>query len=162
MNFIEAVRALSNGECAGIRHLNWTQAYMPQYLIIDNLSPWKWFAWAGNHPFLGFSLSQMLSDDWELVNPTPETEEVEVKRWLCSCGNCYGHKVNAQMCKLGIECDGEVVELVGHYTRPVKRKVKFREEVTDFDEFGLKWNCRHSLGIKFFVEWEEDEVTPCP
>ena len=65
-----------------------------------------------------------------VVYPSPQTEEVEVKRWLCiACDRIYNHlpstKTVSCACKdiNGDEAVKPCVELTGTYTRPKPRKV---------------------------------------
>lgn len=60
MTFIEAVKALKNGECEGIRR--------PMFIIPVKL-PLGYLRWAGEDQYIPHEID-ILADDWELV-PKP-------------------------------------------------------------------------------------------
>jgi hypothetical protein len=155
MNFLEAVQALEDGRCEGILHTNWVQKLAPQFLVIEKNN----LTWSGGHEFLGFCVSQMLTNDWQLVNPIPQTETVEVKRFVnLLTGDCrQPHMMD------GLKDANRWVELTGTYERPVPAKVKHREEIIPrCGDYQVKTSreYRSFTGTeRIFREWEE-EVKP--
>jgi hypothetical protein len=143
MNFIEAAKALNDGECTGIKR--------PGGVVRDGFA------------FDTIWLDSILATDWEMVNPKPRTEPREVKRW-----GIFYKKDNELVCTVGTEdaavkaCDARysyIVELTGAYEVEIPRKVKRREEVTvrATKDNGLTFLFPHAndkTGTLTF-EWEE-------
>ena len=165
MNFLEAVKALNNGECEGIRHLNWTQKMTPQFLCKGKDGC---FAWSGGFPFEGFLVSQCTTDDWELVAPVPQTEDVEIKRWAIYSENgdfkvSMRHDVKPDQTYIDDNWPGcHLVELSGMLPVEVKPKVKHREIIHyelggEFVADNNRWRPISDLpktAMKY-AEWEE-------
>jgi hypothetical protein len=93
-----------------------------------------------------------------VVDPIPQTEEVDVVRWM----NVHdkGIRTEQEMEEYGYPCDNRSwIKLIGHYTREVKPKVKRREEI----EFNIKLieamicdGKRIPISAKFYAEWTEE------
>ena len=68
-----------------------------------------------------------LSEDWELVNPIKQYEEVEVRQyvWIKSNGDKQLHDFPFA----APPTDGRLIEMTGTIKREIKPKVKHREEV---------------------------------
>jgi hypothetical protein len=94
-----------------------------------------------------------------LVNPIPQTEEVEVKKWvnLDDKGGITGIYPSHLDADMWAHQDRAVcVELTGHYSRPVKKKVKRREEIpSDAVDWGQKCELDRLGKMKYYREWEE-------
>jgi hypothetical protein len=148
MNFIEAVKELSEGRCKGIKREEWFYKIM---LVVK-----EQFVSMSLPQFVGCTPADYLAEDWQLVDPIPQTEEVEVVRWMCRhCETVFpSQDVSAgRPCCWGM---GTLIQLTGHYTREVKPKVKRREDVSDWfhgrrDYQGLQTPD----DAKCYVEWEE-------
>jgi hypothetical protein len=143
LNFIEAVTALRNGECEGVRRHGWGNYFGADF---------KWRSGGDKGSFAGGYFSDTFVDDWELVNPIPATEEVE-ELW-------YRHKNGFIMApSMGRNlADWTLVKVT--YSRPVKRKEKKRVEITEISfGNGIHIRCAPESGVpvsaKFFAEWEE-------
>lgn len=91
----------------------------------------------------------------------PATEEVEVRRWAIvdekgnACG-VFGDISAAERACLG---NPQIIELTGHYTRPIPKKIKKRVEVSaafDGANFYLNGTRSIPIGAKIFAEYEEE------
>jgi hypothetical protein len=146
MNFLQAVQVLKDGECEGIRKEgwgNWIHA-------VPDVLRWGKGGSIGETPQL--RTDDLLSDDWQLVNPKPQTEAVEVKRWFCkNCERSSQAKYVSGCCS-----DPCIVELTGTYERPIPAKVKRREELpADAVEWGSRCPSDRTGIVKYYREWEE-------
>lgn len=145
MNFIKAVQALKDEQCDGIQRegdkrlfaeRNWFKAMKTMQVHVD----------------------EILATDWELVDIKPQTETVEVVRWVCVNkegvydGTLYDTESDAQNSKIS---DEQVVEAKYSYQKPILRKVKRREEISSIDYF--KTINPKILDAKFFAEWKTEE-----
>ena len=161
MNFLEAVQALSDGRCKGI-----TRPMLSGYARLnDDISTKDYdysaygvtsaLVWiTGNSPsYLStFGIENYLATDWQLVDETPQFEEVEVVRWYCtSCKNSQGME-GTNLC-----CELPMVKLTDTYRRPVRRKVLRREEIHRPNIGDIYVNASEIVPptAKFFAEWEE-------
>jgi hypothetical protein len=155
MNFIEAVQALKDGRGEGIRRTSWSHS--DHVVIVRNELKFKTTA---NRMFAG-CIDGLLQNDWQLVNPKPVMETVEVKRWAKVSNKtgsiiCFGEEDNKpQTADFG---NYTIFKLTGTYQRPVKEKVKRREEIKLSDS--AEWHIKDAdAGFgrhgKFFYEWEE-------
>jgi len=128
MNFLDAVRALQAGECGGIRRND----VMWKYTLDGD----------GNLCMLDKdqSAGSFLADDWELVNPKPQTVTKEVKRWAVvdeKTGGVHFTSGNIEQCEVRLpDYPGPlaIVELTGTYTVEVP---KVRKMVTGRVEWAL-------------------------
>lgn len=161
MNFIEAVTALKEGRCEGIKRTGW---YTP-HLQIDNSAATS-FRWADGGRN-AFSLCDYLADDWQLVNERPQVEEVEAAPLFRVINPVSGKNYSLEhTLKRGEEVakrHGFVcVPLTGTYTRPIPPKKKRRELVgtaestlsSHYYDFMRDTNKMPS-GAKIFAEWQE-------
>jgi len=121
MNFLDAVQALKDGKCNEI--INGSG-----YTVIKK----------GTLLFVKESSSMFKPNisaifcDWQLVDPIPQTETVEVKRWgiIAPSGFCEGTNSSYDIAVEKATDYGpgySVIELTGTFTRPVPAKVKRRE-----------------------------------
>ena len=100
----------------------------------------------------------------EVVYTKPATEEVEVKRWAVitkegSFRESSRHDIKPDDTYMNENWPGcLLIELTGHYTREVPRKVKRREEFempeNIINELFYKTPLR-GKNVKFFIEIEE-------
>ena len=132
MNFLDAVKALQEGRCEGVKRKGWGFVY-------DSYADGINF----NHDKIAFE--HFLAEDWQLVNEVKQYEEVEVVAYYDpELEIFYKEDVRPQR-----PC---IIELKGTIKREIKPKVKHREEV----------HCRHYTSYadvpfraKFYAEWEE-------
>jgi hypothetical protein len=103
MNFIEAVTALGNGECEGIKRSLWS-ADSVLIAVKEKIE------FPNSISYIPY-LMDFQYDDWELVNHIPATEEVEISKWYCPICNNISN----------LPCAHERVLLTGHYTREITR-----------------------------------------
>lgn len=153
LTFIEAVEALKEGRCEGIKR--------PQMDVKIVCVPIKYgenagniLAWAG-YDTLFMDIDFYSATDWILVDPTPQFEEVEVVRWLTLLpkNDTYTSKTEAEAQVLAERHGGVVVKVVGTYCREIPTKVKRREEIhRDCCSINSK---NIPFGAKFYAEWEE-------
>jgi len=132
MEFSEALSELAGGRCEGIK-LN--AAFKIVFTIEgEDLEPQP-------------SINAMLRDDWELVNPKPMYELVEiVKYYSPSYDACYSDKA--------IVLPNDAIKLTGTQKVEIKPKVKIRKEIG---------YARHFIGnttgipddAQIFAEWAE-------
>ena len=78
MNFLQAVQALKEGKCGGIK-LNSTFFNGDEFRV---------------------DLIELFSNNWELVNEVKQYEEVEVVRWLSYDGNLFLKQITDEDIKL--------------------------------------------------------------
>lgn len=127
MNFLEAVRELVEGKCKGIKR--------PGGIVRRD----KHF---------DIYADSILADDWQLVDPVPQEEEVEVVRW-------YSPSLNLVFDAESIaRAQGDCIPLTGTYRRPVKPKVKRRVSLGYVSKTGYIYEGVPSRA-KFYAEWEE-------
>lgn len=158
MNFIEAVTELKGGRCEGIKRENWR---IDKVLI---LSP----HFGGELRFEAVAFiniaNDILADDWQLVNPRPLTEEVEVVRWECI--HCHHIVQDAGDCDPpdgNYCCQHHVghIKLTGTYTRTIPVKTKRREYVGEAENVleaecdeAMRGNYGMSADAKIYAEWQ--------
>lgn len=132
MNFIEAVAALNEGRCIGIK-----RAVDSRFILFrDNL-----------FYDISISVNDLLAEDWELVEPVKQYEEVKVERLLVIFPNGSEIIIDKKL-KSQYPDACMFVELTGTTKVEVKPKVKHREELM-INDFKYPENAR------FFTEWEE-------
>ena|ERR1035437_1388748 len=125
MNFIEAVTELKEGRCRGIK-LNSTFFNGDEFRV---------------------DLSERFSDDWELVNPVVQYEEVEVIRFLCSkCDTVYTDSCGC--------CNKPAIRLTGIIKREIKPKVKRRMLLKEANYPSIKTSM-FPFESEVYAEWEE-------
>jgi len=105
MTFLQAVQALSEGVCEGIKRPDW-KWYMKKeesYLTTTH--------------GLSLAIESYLATDWELVGEVPQFEDVEVVRWQClTCGYIEG---DGRIPSPNSCCRSEErIKLTGTYKRP--------------------------------------------
>jgi hypothetical protein len=101
MNFIEAIQALQNQKCKQIQ-----RKASPSNTCLGGADGYYWCG-----------TNNILADDWELVNPTPQVETVVEKRRICpKCEDIYD---GGGTCCCGVH----LVDCTITYPRPKKRKV---------------------------------------
>ena len=152
LNFLEAVKELAGGECKAIKHRGWINRS-----FVINKAHSLWDAYDNCPAFAGMPFMTYLDDDWEPVVPCPVLEEVEVKRWgVLEAGMIYDSEEEART----FHANQPIIALVGHYSRPAKRKVKKRLDCSDFWAY-IREETDLASGIsdtaKLFAEWEEEE-----
>jgi hypothetical protein len=105
-------------------------------------------------PYLAHITSYL--DDWELIDPVPQHEEVEVVRWTCisQTGQCYGQYLSQDeaMTKIASVHD-QIIKLTGNYQRPINPKVKRREEINIEPIHRIFGDIPKYA--KLYAEWEE-------
>lgn len=151
MNFTEAVAELAAGRCKGIRRAVWipTAAWYPSK---------KEDGYVGDTMPFTKDFDAFLTTDWQLVDPAPQHEDVEVVRSMCgNCEKIYKTDIEAVGCCFETAtCEAPLIRLAGTYRREVKPKVKRREEI--MPDCSVKFACNDivpTTGVKFFAEWEE-------
>lgn len=153
LTFIEAVQALKDMRCMGIRHRAWID---PDVHLVIN-SEMNWFAWSNpSCRFMGFAMAHICDAGWSLVNPVMPTEERELKQFALITKDgriieiCDHEEDAVHMCM----CDQYVVRLSGKYTVPVPQKEKKRVEVE-----GVEWQClSHGLKPYSMIDGEGDKI----
>lgn len=138
MNFIEAVKALKEDRCKSIRRQGCIYEIVKDKfgILIDSRDLSE----------VTFNCINILAEDWELVNPKPVYEEVEVVRYL----NTITQRVVSSVSEFLDRSNSDWVKLTGTIKREAKPKVKHREEIIkSFSEFEYPFNT------KFFAEWED-------
>ena len=127
MDFLSAVRALENGECEGIRRVAWLakDLMLAKSSHLSTVISWN----VETDRYAMPTSDNILAYDWELVNPIPLTEEVEVKRWIIrsSSLHMFHEKVDAEdFCKHTATPKSHIIEMSGVDHVPVKPKVTKR------------------------------------
>lgn len=147
MNFIEAVTELKEGRCKGIKRPSFEVLIVPILSRYGNNDGAQILAWQGEHS-LYLRIEHFLATDWQLVDPVPQTEEVEVKP-AYRCTNCdwLSTRKNDKCCNRPNN-----VLLTGTYTREVKPKVKRRELLGTAGVSGI---VSVPDDAKLYAEWEE-------
>lgn len=147
MNFIEAVQILKDGGCEGIK----TKSGLVFILLHDG------FLEAVESPGTsrGPSDTEAILGDWQLVNPKPQTETVEV-RALVTINTHNGLAVELSSIPREPSVDRETIELVGTFEREIKPKMKRRERIGAFTGYAGH-AMRHDIpkNAPLFAEWEE-------
>ncbi len=112
---IEAIKALAEDRCDSFE----SEKDMTFWSSLDN----------------GISLNRLLTETFRLINPKPRTEKVEVKRWYCT--NCQQSQGSPGEC-----CNKTLVELTGHYERPLPdpEPVEFEGVIAGNDPLGFRIN----------------------
>jgi hypothetical protein len=136
MNFIDAVRELSEGRCNKIKR--------DDTILHIGLGGMLYIR---DVPYLAHITSYL--DDWELVDPVPQFEEVEVVRYLKeSIDETYTFE------QLGCPEDlTGYIKLTGTYRRKIKPKVKRREEINIEPIHRIFGDIPKYA--KLYAEWEE-------
>lgn len=140
MTFLEAVQSLKDGKCKGIK---------PDYdgaatytIHGDCLS-------LGDGSGMRRSAEDLLGD-WQLVNPKPQTETVEVKCRICPVCEAVYNDGNVCPCNTV-----QLIDAVLTYEAPVKPKIKRREEISGWyrDQDSLPKRIPYNATV--FAEWQE-------
>ena len=149
MDFIEAVKALKDGRCTLARLRSVCIGFKGDILRCYH-SPSDF----PEHPSstFNFHADDYTGDDWQLVNPKPQTETVTVKRWA----EMYPDGTMRRYFPSQPDSDyydpsNIIVELTGTYEAPVKPKTKRREE----RGHGMPRPDHVPMDAKMFYEWEE-------
>lgn len=112
MNFLDAVRALNEGRCEGIKRPNHINYVTLNYETLEY----------ANGLFKPFT-SECLAEDWELVNEVKQYEVVEVERWLYVNSNGK-ENVSKQKPMLPPDCT-----IIGKLNCIIKREIKPKKKV---------------------------------
>jgi hypothetical protein len=157
MNFLDAVQALKDGKCGRIRPATYSiceyEINKDGDLVLYN---------SCNKGIIRQAIDFL--NDWQLINPTPQTETVEVKAFGVYredgyCNGKFDTMKEAESAGNSFNYPRQIVELTGTYLRSVKPKVKRREEIQLIDGRYQLMNSREYRsvipGSKFFREWEE-------
>ena len=149
MNFLEAVQSLKDGRCEGITRESWsgtTLVAMGHEIRQAN----------GNETENIKSVFNLLATDYILVNPTPQTGTVVVKRWVVmdstGCQGTYLSEAKA----IENAPNSAVIELTGKYERNIKPKVTRREEIPSTCVSITKTDLPTNGDYKFYAEWLTD------
>lgn len=151
MNLTESVKALHDGMCDGVRRASWQRG---TFLELDDD---VMLAFNCGSPYIPYACD-FLADDYELVNPKPQKETVEVKRCIL-VNKRTGEELSHDY---GVIYDGSIydfVELKGTFHREIKPKVKRREKLklSAIEEDNIRY--RHQIpgpsSFGIFAEWEE-------
>jgi hypothetical protein len=145
MNFLDAVRELEAGRCKKIISgcITLHEGGEGNRYLLNN---------ADNGPLL--FLRDYLADDWELVDPIPQTEEVEVIAWAML--NSEGELCNLRDKEPTTDSrHDQFFKLTGTYTREVKPKVKRRELVQIKRNGEVIGDQPIPNTAKFYAEWED-------
>jgi hypothetical protein len=136
MNFLDAVRELKEGRCEGIE-------LKSQYIKIREIE-------IGCISFM-VQPETILAEDWELVNPKPRFEEVEIVKYveMNECEEGKSSKTPFTPLK-----NMQLVKLTGTMKREIKPKVKHRVLI-DNELFISETKLPFANNAKYFAEWEE-------
>jgi len=160
MNFLDAVLALKEGRCAGIKSITAEYIYSDSggYLRFDPTGEIR-----------GPSrLSTLLADDWQLVNEKPVYREETITRWAIAddggnIGQTYRTEAAANEAltdylKNAKYADRQVIKLTGVQKIEVKPKVLHREEIevslVKLMTIAKNDSLRINHNAKIFAEWE--------
>ena len=151
MRFEEAVRELSEGHCKGIKRSD-----ISTLCLKDNGR--LIFKDTVDNEYDSYSC-HILADDWELVDPIPQYEEVPIVRylWINRCTGAEGLTTKEGL--MPSQCD--VVKLHGTQKVEVKPKVFHREEVNDiYQSVGSNQTLYapfiyNGKKVQLFAEWSE-------
>lgn len=135
MNLLEAVQKLLDGECRQIKSCT-----------------------GETHAFIHAQKDLMVScaeiiGGWELVDPTPKMEKVEVYLWWCrSCLATQNYEGSGEC------CNRPLVKLSGYDTVPVKKQVK-RRMLIGLAAKTLAYFQAHAAppDAQIYAEWLEEE-----
>jgi hypothetical protein len=144
MDFITAVKELSEKRCKGIKREHWG-CYISMMPLVSQWNKEPNRSTCGFHDYL--------ADDWVLIEPVPEMEYVDIIQWTTVDGNgeCSGmwpeqhYAVNAAS-----TYGGEVVKLTGNLLREKKKKIKKRVKVETLGECEGNFDAN----IAMYAEWE--------
>lgn len=145
MNFTDAVRELTEGRCEGISCSD---------CIYENRNGFLNYV----NAFVGVMLDSedILSDNWELVNPKPEYEEVEVTRYMWKHATSDGIIVEKYSEELPFLFPNVLVtKLTGMIKKEIKPKVKMRKEFNNVGDFILCKYGNAPKNAKVILEWEK-------
>ena len=153
MDFLSAVRSLKDGECEGIKRPNWGN-----HIIIAEWQTMRWLTGVA----LELQGQNYLAEDWELVNPKPRMERVEVVRYkvrydngeLSGCRDFGSEEALLEFCPDAKPRN--IARLVGYVEVPIPAKVKRREKIATHDGYGLIWHKDCPKDVEIFAEWTED------
>jgi len=144
MNFVDAVRELKEERCEGIKRkisiVTLHEGVLCQHgvpVFVDGES--------------------IIAEDWELVNPKPQFEEIEVVRW---CWNNGEREIYSEEKPCLPPLDYKLIKLTGKRKVEVKPKVKHREELKELLQAGmyapkLAPFVYKGRNVQLFAEWEE-------
>ena len=153
MDFLSALTELKEGRCEGIKRKFATNTFYKSHESLDCI----------------VYIEHMLSNDWQLVNPKPKYEEVEVVQYALVDENGIQQATSNEsflMRESGMFNFTEV-KLTGTYQKEVKPKVVKRKQIgdentlytkikeSDDDIYNRIYKSKNS-GMKIIVEWEED------
>jgi hypothetical protein len=152
MNFIEAITALKDGLCEGVRRSGKTRMLKGNLHWDETGNDDEWDCTIPG-------IESIIADDWELINPKPQMETITIKQWAkfsVKTGGllCIGDEDNKP--QSADSANFPVVEGTFTYERPVKAKVKRREVVGTFQGYG-----GHAMrsdipkNAKLIAEWQE-------
>lgn len=142
MNFIDAGKALKEGKCRAIRRSCWAS---PNGIRFDSVYEFVY----NDNTAVKLDADDFLAEDWELVNPIKQYEEVEVVKWLNVITNeIFDFPL--------IPFSKDFIKLTGTIKKEIMLKVKKREEIKDAIEVISKDRITKIAPIsKIFLEWEE-------
>jgi hypothetical protein len=75
LSFLEAVQALRDRKCSGVKHASWVQG--GYYIDIDDSG---YCVWSNGSTYHATRANQLLSSDWQLIDRVPEKKTV--KGWV--------------------------------------------------------------------------------
>lgn len=156
MNFIEAVQALVDGRCTRIKRSGFGEEFFRNGALgvreCEDNTPVTTTLW-------------LLADDWEMVDPRPQYETVQLERWVqvnLETGMTEGGLFTAPV-PTGKRFTS--VRVTGAYEREVKPKVKRQVELAVWSKPVEEFKGATRLvsfpdgvpnAVKVFAEWEED------
>lgn len=143
MNLIEAVRELKEGRCTHIKHKNFGNIHG---IYEGREQIFLCLIWSdGGKPFNNATL--ILSEDWELVNPKPIYEEVEVVKWYSQSED----KIYHEYCTVIPE---DAIKIKFPIKKEIKPKIKRRMQIGKVKHFIGNFDTVPA-DAKLIAEWEE-------
>jgi hypothetical protein len=153
MNLADGVQSFCDGLCDGFRRKIWQRG---TYLVLKERGELSF----PDNAYIPYSCD-FLADDYELVNPKPQTETKEVTAWASvdsTNGRVWSIGTKERM-EIMTSPDStnliKIVELTGTYEMPVKPKVKRREEIPITCVSITRTDLPTNGNCKFYAEWEE-------
>lgn len=156
MNFTDAVRELAEGRCEGIKRNEYAanHRYPGQVFVPSSSSS---FQMCNKE-----DIADILADDWQLVNPKPVMEEVEITAYLTTFDSGDTDPILSDHVPVFPFSKGHATQShTFKYSRPVAKKVKRRELVgaaasvlVDTACFNMESGTGMPDDAKIFAEWE--------
>lgn len=154
MNYVEALKALKSGKCEKIR------IDSSEYMLSKNGS----IVWCSDPTeLINKRINDLISDNWELVDPVIEYEEKEVTSYAVYDGvsfcSIFYHKSMAKKYVDSQDLNNpSIVELKGAIKVPIKEKTKHKIDISSmFAEYECVCYIDRILPkeAKYYAEWEE-------